>query len=284
LTRAGCGGPARAAGASAGRGGPRLRQRGRGQHPGEGGAGRPHGRTGRGGAPLLLGREQGVRLRGAPRSDRRAGRPRAPPPQLAARLPGRPGTARARRRTASPLCPGDAGGDRAARAGRRTVGRPVVRAGRERARPGAPELENYESDLELQLFREYRDVVSLFTYVIETERRFYLANQVDLQVRSGGGEVFYELRLADVWVWDIYRSNRFVRSVRVVTFKDVNIEELNKQDIALPSPRAAAHRSSTAPLRPQRRRGRCGSGRIRSRWPHEQPREEHRIHRPTRSR
>ncbi|MGO1228264.1 MAG: DUF2469 domain-containing protein [Brachybacterium sp.] len=98
----------------------------------------------------------------------------------------------------------------------------------------AQELENYESDLELQLFREYRDVVSLFTYVVETERRFYLANQVDLQVRSGGGEVFYELRLADVWVWDIYRSTRFVRSVRVVTFKDVNIEELNKQDISLP--------------------------------------------------
>ena len=96
------------------------------------------------------------------------------------------------------------------------------------------DLENYESDLELQLFREYRDVVSLFTYVVETERRFYLANQVDLQVRYGGGEVFYELRLADVWVWDIYRSNRFVRSVRVVTFKDVNIEELNKQDLSLP--------------------------------------------------
>ncbi|PMC75063.1 MULTISPECIES: DUF2469 domain-containing protein [unclassified Brachybacterium] len=96
------------------------------------------------------------------------------------------------------------------------------------------DLENYESDLELQLFREYRDVVSLFTYVVETERRFYLANQVDLQVRSAGGEVFYELRLADVWVWDIYRSNRFVRSVRVVTFKDVNIEELNKQDLSLP--------------------------------------------------
>jgi len=96
------------------------------------------------------------------------------------------------------------------------------------------DLENYESDLELQLFREYRDVVSLFTYVVETERRFYLANQVDLQVRSAGGEVFYELTLADVWVWDIYRSSRFVRSVRVVTFKDVNIEEIAKPDISLP--------------------------------------------------
>ncbi|WP_106506271.1 DUF2469 domain-containing protein [Brachybacterium timonense] len=96
------------------------------------------------------------------------------------------------------------------------------------------DLENYESDLELQLFREYRDVVGLFTYVVETDRRFYLANQVDLQPRAAGGEVFYELNLADVWVWDIYRANRFVRSVRVVTFKDVNIEELNKPDISLP--------------------------------------------------
>ncbi|GAB2538971.1 DUF2469 domain-containing protein [Brachybacterium huguangmaarense] len=96
------------------------------------------------------------------------------------------------------------------------------------------DLENYESDMELQLYREYRDVVGLFTYVVETERRFYLANQVDLQVRSAGGEVFYELALADAWVWDVYRSSRFVRSVRVVTFKDVNIEELAKPDIALP--------------------------------------------------
>ncbi|MBK0332705.1 DUF2469 domain-containing protein [Brachybacterium halotolerans subsp. kimchii] len=96
------------------------------------------------------------------------------------------------------------------------------------------DLESYESDMELQLIREYRDVVGLFTYVVETERRFYLCNQVDMQVRTAGGEVFYELTLADVWVWDIYRSSRFVRSVRVVTFKDVNIEELAKPDIALP--------------------------------------------------
>ncbi|MCL6422122.1 DUF2469 domain-containing protein [Brachybacterium sp. JHP9] len=96
------------------------------------------------------------------------------------------------------------------------------------------DLENYESDMELQLIREYRDVASLFTYVVETDRRFYLCNQVDMQVRSAGGEVFYELTLADVWVWDIYRASRFVRSVRVVTFKDVNIEELAKPDISLP--------------------------------------------------
>ena len=38
----------------------------------------------------------------------------------------------------------------------------------------------------------------------------------------------------DVWVWDVYRSDRFVKSVRVLTFKDVNVEELQRRDFQLP--------------------------------------------------
>jgi hypothetical protein len=98
----------------------------------------------------------------------------------------------------------------------------------------AEDLENYETDLELALYREYRDVVNLFTYVVETERRFYLCNSVDVQVRNAGGAVFFELNLSDAWVWDVYRSARFVKNVRVVTFKDINVEELNQADIKLP--------------------------------------------------
>ena len=90
------------------------------------------------------------------------------------------------------------------------------------------------TELELQLYREYRDVVGLFTYVVETERRFYLANKVDLQARSADGEVYFEVSLTDAWVWDVYRPARFVKSVRVVTFKDVNVEELAKSDFELP--------------------------------------------------
>ena len=86
----------------------------------------------------------------------------------------------------------------------------------------------------LQLYKEYRDVVGLFSHVVETERRFYLANSVDLKVRTDGGEVFFDVAMADAWVWDIYRPARFVKNVRVVTFKDVNIEELPKPDIKLP--------------------------------------------------
>ncbi len=98
----------------------------------------------------------------------------------------------------------------------------------------AEDLENYETEMELQLYREYRDVVSLFSYVVETERRFYLANSVDLQVRTADGETYFEVTLHDAWVWDVYRPARFVRDVRVVTFKDVNVEELQKRDIEVP--------------------------------------------------
>src|SRR6202012_3276259 len=96
----------------------------------------------------------------------------------------------------------------------------------------AEDLEKYETEMELQLYREYRDVVGLFKYVVETERRFYLANEVTLDVRnSRDGEVFFELRMTDAWVWDMYRPARFVRNVRVVTFKDVNVEEIVKPDL-----------------------------------------------------
>lgn len=98
----------------------------------------------------------------------------------------------------------------------------------------AEDLEDYETEAELALYREYRDVVSLFSYVVETERRFYLANAVDLRPRSADGEVWFELVLSDAWVWDVYRSARFVKSVRVVTFKDVNVEELAKPDLEVP--------------------------------------------------
>src|ERR1700750_1400272 len=99
----------------------------------------------------------------------------------------------------------------------------------------AEDLEKYETEMELQLYREYRDVVGLFTHVVETERRFYLTNQVDLNVRTAeNGEVYFEVTMQDAWVWDMYRPARFVKNVRVVTFKDVNVEELAKSDLQLP--------------------------------------------------
>ena len=48
------------------------------------------------------------------------------------------------------------------------------------------DIERFEEERELELYREYRDVLPMFTYVIETERRFYLANKVDLEQLEGG--------------------------------------------------------------------------------------------------
>jgi hypothetical protein len=101
----------------------------------------------------------------------------------------------------------------------------------------AEDLEKYETEMELSLYREYRDIVRQFRYVVETERRFYLANEVDVVPRNADGEVYFELSLADAWVWDMYRPARFVKNVRVVTFKDVNVEELEKTDLELPGGR-----------------------------------------------
>src|SRR5579875_2778251 len=99
----------------------------------------------------------------------------------------------------------------------------------------AEDLEKYETEMELQLYREYRDVVGLFSHVVGTEPRFYLNHHVDLQVRTAdNGEVYFGVTMQDAWVWDMYRSARFVKNVRVVTFKDVNVEELAKSDLQVP--------------------------------------------------
>ena len=93
------------------------------------------------------------------------------------------------------------------------------------------DLENFEADRELQLAQEYQDVAGMFRYAVETERRFYLANEVKMNVAGDGTRPIVEVELTDAWVWDMYRRSRFVPHVRVVTFKDVNVEELPGREL-----------------------------------------------------
>ena len=95
----------------------------------------------------------------------------------------------------------------------------------------AEDLERYEAEIELQLYKEYKDVAPMFSYVVETERRFYLANEVTKTVHDQDGRTYVELQMKDAWVWDMYRTTRFVASVNIVTFKDVNIEELPSKEL-----------------------------------------------------
>ncbi len=53
---------------------------------------------------------------------------------------------------------------------------------------GVEDLEDYEARMELSLYREYKDIVNQFSYVVETERRFYLANAVEMIPRNSQRE------------------------------------------------------------------------------------------------
>lgn len=93
------------------------------------------------------------------------------------------------------------------------------------------DIQRFEEERELELYREYRDVLPMFSYVIETERRFYLANNVSVTNADDG---WVRVELADAWVWDMFRPARFVSSVRVMTRRDVNVEELRREDTSIP--------------------------------------------------
>jgi hypothetical protein len=96
---------------------------------------------------------------------------------------------------------------------------------------GTDDLEDFEADRELHLAHEYQDVAAMFRYAVETERRFYLANSVDVTVTGDGARPLIEVELVDAWVWDMYRKSRFVPRVRILSFKDVNVEELPREDL-----------------------------------------------------
>ena len=100
----------------------------------------------------------------------------------------------------------------------------------ERSPLSAEDLEKFEADVELALYQEYRAVLSMFKYVVETDRRFYLANDVQLDTVSEGSRSYLKVVLTDAWAWDMYRPVRFVEKVTVYTFKDVNVEELPRKE------------------------------------------------------
>jgi hypothetical protein len=93
------------------------------------------------------------------------------------------------------------------------------------------DLDQYEAEIELALYKEYRAVLSMFRYVIETDRRFYLANEAKVTPVTKGDSTYFDVELTDAWVWDMYRSARFVPSVHVMSVKDVNIETLPEKDV-----------------------------------------------------
>lgn len=97
------------------------------------------------------------------------------------------------------------------------------------------DLEDFEAEREFKLAQEYQDVVGMFKYAVETERRFYLANAVSVTVTGDSARPLIEVEMTDAWVWDMYRKTRFIPAVRVLSFKDVNVEELPSDEILDPN-------------------------------------------------
>ena len=96
------------------------------------------------------------------------------------------------------------------------------------------DLEDFEAEREYKLAQEYQDVVGMFKFAVETERRFYLANAVTVTVKGDSARPLIEVEMTDAWVWDMYRKTRVIPSVKVLSFKDINVEELPSEDILPP--------------------------------------------------
>ncbi|MDR3152638.1 MAG: DUF2469 family protein [Bifidobacteriaceae bacterium] len=77
-----------------------------------------------------------------------------------------------------------------------------------------------------KLYEEYAAVYPKFKYLIETRQRQYLANVVDLKAKNINKDVYFEVALTDVWVLDEKRPSRFLPTCKILTFSDVNIEEI----------------------------------------------------------
>ncbi|NKS78754.1 DUF2469 family protein, partial [Rhodococcus hoagii] len=90
-----------------------------------------------------------------------------------------------------------------------------------------------ETEMELSLYREYRDIVGQFSYVVETERPVLSRELCGTAAASADGEIYFEVRCPTRGCGTCTRRP-FVKYVRVITFKDVNIEELEKSDLRLP--------------------------------------------------
>ena len=82
-------------------------------------------------------------------------------------------------------------------------------------------------------------------------------------MRNEGGRTYVELELRDAWVWDMYRTSRFVPSVAIVTFKDVNIEELPSKELVGRRDRGGAAPAALGARARQRRGGLVRGPRLR---------------------
>ena len=91
------------------------------------------------------------------------------------------------------------------------------------------ELDMYEAEKRLKLYKEYENALASFPYYIETELRAYLANNVSVEPVVGAGGVYFKVTLTDVWIYEAERRNRFVPETVIWSFNDVHVQRLKDE-------------------------------------------------------
>lgn len=88
------------------------------------------------------------------------------------------------------------------------------------------ELDMYEAEKRLALYNEYRDAIRVFSYYVETELRAYLCNGVEVEPIPTQGSIYFKVTLADTWIYEAERPQRFVPEVVIYEVGPVHVQKL----------------------------------------------------------
>jgi hypothetical protein len=88
------------------------------------------------------------------------------------------------------------------------------------------DLDEYESQAQMKLYEEFRDVLKLFRYAVSSETAYYLSNHVEVRPSMEQGGAYFMVTLEDAWVYDKSRVDRFVPRVEIFSLHDVVVEQL----------------------------------------------------------
>jgi hypothetical protein len=92
------------------------------------------------------------------------------------------------------------------------------------------ELDMYEADKRMRLYREYENALSSFPYYVETELRAYLADKVDVEAVHAEGGTYFKVTLTDAWIYEAERPQRVVPEVVIYEVGPVHVQRLRAVD------------------------------------------------------
>jgi hypothetical protein len=88
------------------------------------------------------------------------------------------------------------------------------------------ELDMYEAEKRLKLYKEYESALSSFVYYVETELRAYLADHVTVEPMAAEGGTYFKVTLTEAWIYEAERLQRFVPEVVIYEVGPVHVQRL----------------------------------------------------------